>query len=189
MKKGNKQEDAINPTTDNKEEQENMMYTVMNRGLRPNSFARPELMINRMMRDMCMPPRPHHRPPMGFPVDVRKAENAYVLTAELPGVKLEDIAITIENDTLTIAADYGRITREEREGYLIRERRGGRIERSFTLEGIDQNAITATAADGILTITLPKEAPAEGKGPRRIAITGSAGAVSGGVPAIEAPAE
>ncbi len=151
-----------------------MMYTVMNRPFRP------EMVMNRMMRDMCMPP---HRRPMGFPVDVRKADDAYVLTAELPGVKLEDIAITVENDVLTIAADYGHVTREEREGYLIRERRGGRIERSFTLEGIDQNGITAASADGLLTITLPKEAPAEGKGPRRIAITGSA------VPAIEAPTE
>ena len=56
-----------------------------------------------------------------------------------------------------------------------------KVERSFRLEGIDQAAITADAADGILTVTLPKEAPAEGKGPRRIAI--------GSVPAIEAPEE
>ena len=155
-----------------------MMYTVMNRPIRP------ELMMNRMMRDFCgMPPHgPHRRPPIGFPVDVHKTDAAYILTAELPGVKLDDIAITVENDTMTIAADYGRLTREEREGYLIRERRAGRIERSFKLEGIDQNFITAAAADGILTITLPKEAPAEGKGPRRIAINGS-------IPAIEAPAE
>ena len=155
-----------------------MMYTVMNRPIRP------ELMMDRMMREFCgMPPYgPHRRPPMGFPVDVQKTDAAYILNAELPGVKLDDIAITVENDTLTIAADLNRVTREERDGYLVRERRGGHIERSFTLEGIEQNAITASAAEGILTITLPKEAPAEGKGPRRIAITGS-------VPAIEAPAE
>lgn len=153
-----------------------MMYTVMNR---------PEMMMNQMLRDFCgMPARPHRRPFMGFPVDVRKGEDAYVLTADLPGVKLEDIAITVENDTLTIAAELGCMTREERESYLIRERRGGRIERSFTLEGIDQNAITAACTDGVLTVTLPKEAPAEGKGPRRIAITGGTA-----VPAIEAPAE
>lgn len=153
-----------------------MMYTVMNRPVRP------EMMMNRMIRDLCgMPARPMRRP-MGFPVDVRKTDAAYILTAELPGVKLEDIAITVENDTLTIAAEINHVAREEREGYLVRERRGGHIERSFTLEGIDQNAISASAADGLLTITLPKEAPAEGKGPRRIAISGSA-------PAIEAPAE
>lgn len=152
-----------------------MMYTVMNR---------PELMMSRMLRNLSdMPPRgPHRRPLMGLPVDVQKTDAAYILTAELPGVKLADIAITVENDTLTIAADLNHITREERDGYLRRERRSGHIERSFTLEGIDQNAITAAAADGVLTITLPKEAPAEGKGPRRIAINGS-------MPAIEVPAE
>ena len=155
-----------------------MMYTMMNRPFRP------EMMMHRMMHAGCpMPPYgPHHRPPMGFPVDVRKAEDAYILTAELPGVKLDDIAITVENDVLTISADYGRISREERENYVIHERRGGRIERSFALEGIDQSAITAACADGLLTITLPKEVPAEGKGPRRIAITGTAN-----IPAIEAP--
>lgn len=166
-----------------------MMYTVMSRALRPIPYGRPEMVMDRMLRDLCgMPPHgSHQRPPMGFPVNVKKEEAAYVLTAELPGVKLEDIAITVENDMLTIAAELERVTREERDGYLIRERRGGHIARSFTLEGIDQNAITASAADGVLTVILPKEAPAEGKGPRRIVI---AGAEKGdAVPAIEAPAE
>lgn len=151
-----------------------MMYTVMNR---------PELMMNRMVRDFCgMPLRGPHCPPVGFPVDVQKTDSAYVLTAELPGVKLDDISITVENDTLSIVADRAQVKREEQEGYLIRERRSGRMERRFTLEGIDQSAISAESADGLLIITLPKEAPAEGKGPRRIAIHGS-------IPAIEAPAE
>ena len=150
--------------------------------------VRPELMMNTMMREMCMPPRPHgphgHRPPMGFPVDVKKTESAYILTAELPGVTLDDIAITVENDVLTINVQRPRISREEAESYIIREtgHRPHTVERSFRLEGIDQAAITANAANGILTVHLPKEAPAEGKGPRRIAIGGS-------VPAIEAPAE
>ena len=152
-----------------------MMYTMMNR---------PEMMMNRMIREFHdMPPRSRQlRLPVGFPVDVRKTESAYILTAELPGVKLDEISIVLENDMLTISADLAHVSREERGDYLIRERRGGHIERSFILEGLDQSAITADAADGLLTITLPKEAPAEGKGPRRIAINGT-------VPAIEAPAE
>lgn len=151
-----------------------MMYTMLNR---------PEMMLNHMLRDLCsVPTHGCRRPMLGFPVDVQKTDSAYILTADVPGVKLEDIAITVENDVLTIAADLKRVTREEREGYLVRERRGGHIERSFTLEGIDQNGITAACVDGVLTVTLPKEAPAEGKGPRRIAI-------SGAVPAIEAHAE
>lgn len=148
-----------------------MMYTLMNR---------PEMMMNRMIRNF------YHHQSMGFPVDVKKTGNACILTAELPGVKLEDIAITVEDDMLTIAAEMNRPACEEQESYIIHERCGGNlrplsVKRSFSLEGIDQNAITASCADGLLTITLPREAPAEGKGPRRIAITGSA-------PAIEAPA-
>ena len=156
-----------------------MMYYHIDRPVRP------EMMMNTMMRNLCMPPRPHHGPhrPMGFPVNVKKTDGAYILTAELPGVKLADIAITVENDVLTISAQPNRIPREEVRDYIIRETgpRPMKVERSFRLEGIDQAAITADAADGILTVTLPKEAPAEGKGPRRIAI--------GSVPAIEAPEE
>ena len=156
-----------------------MMYTV-------NRPFRPEMMMNRMMRDMCMPPRPYHGPqrPMGFPVDVKKADAAYILTAELPGVKLEEVEITVENDVLSISVT--RKLSEDKAEYILRERRWHApemVKRSFNLEGIDQSGITASAADGILTITLPKAAPAEGKALRRIAIAGSS------VPAIEAPAE
>lgn len=158
-----------------------MMYTMMNR---------PELLMNRMLRDFRpMPPQgPHHRPPMVFPVDMKKNADGYTLIAELPGVKLDDVTITVENDVLTIAVKVKRPSLAEGESYILRERRWGGcrsavLERRFSLEGIDQNAITANCADGLLTITLPKEAPAEGKGPRRIAIDG------GVVPAIEAPVE
>lgn len=146
--------------------------------------ARPEMMMDRMLRDFCgMPER--RRPMIGFPVDVKKAENAYILTAELPGVQLENIDLTLQEDVLTIAAELGNVAKEERESYLIRERRGGRIERSFVLEGVDQAGITASCRDGLLTVVLPMEAPAEEKQPRRIAITGAEPQVV----KLEAPAE
>ena len=157
-----------------------MMYCHVNRPVRP------EMMMNRMLQEMCMPPRPHHGPhrPMGFPVDVKKGENAYTLLADLPGVKLEQVSISVENDVLTIAVQRPCPAREEMNAYILRERCGrpAAAERAFRLEGIDQDAITAAMEDGVLTVTLPKEAPAEGKGPRRIAI-------NGGMPALEAPAE
>lgn len=156
-----------------------MMYTVM-----PYRPARPEMMMDRMLREFCgMPPRhgQHAHPRPGFRVDVKQNEAAYVIEAELPGVKLEEIEITVENDVLTIAADVNRVSREERQGYVHTERRSGHVERSFTLEGIRQEDITAACADGVLTVTLPKEAPEAGKEKRRIAITGAA-------PVLEAPA-
>ncbi len=164
-----------------KEELKNMMYY---------NYNRPEMVhrmnqLNRMMRTMCAQSRScGPRPPMGLPVDVKKTDDAYILTAALPGVKLDAITITVENDVLTIVAELPRIPREELASYIIHERVHcpHQVERSFRLEGVDQAAITADAADGILTVTLPREAPEEGKGPRRIAIGGR-------VPAVDAPAE
>ncbi len=152
-----------------------MMYTVM-----PRRPLRPELMMDRMFREFCGHPARPARP--GFRVDVRETEGAYLIEAELPGVKLADIDLTLENDVLTIAADRNTMSREEQDGYLHTERRTGHMERSFTLEGIDQAGITAACADGILTVTLPKEAPATGKEKRKIAICGAAPSV----PALEA---
>jgi len=116
------------------------------------------------------------RRPMGMRVDVRETEDAYILEAELPGVKLEDITLTTENDVLTIAADRGHVRREERAGYVMQERMSGRVERRFALEGIAQEGITAHSVDGILTVTLPKEKPEGTKSLRRIAIGTAASA-------------
>lgn len=154
-----------------------MMYTVM--PYRPRN-ARPELVMDRMLREFCgLQPRPQHRP--GFRVDVKQNDAAWVIEAELPGVKLEEIEITVENDVLTIAADVNRVNREERQGYVHTERRSGHVERRFSLEGVRQEDITASCADGVLTVTLPREAPEAGKEKRRITITGA-------TPTLEAPA-
>ena len=109
------------------------------------------------------------RRPQGMRVDVREDKEAYILEAELPGVKLEDITLTAEDDVLTIVAQR-KGSHPEREGMVMRERRFGRVERRFSLEGIDQNGITAACADGVLTVTLPKEKPEGAKALRHIPI-------------------
>ena len=135
--------------------------------------ARPEMMMDRMIREFCgMPER--RRPNLVFPVDVRQTGEAYLIEAELPGVKLADIDISVENDVLTIAADVNNVQHGDSEGYVHTERASGHMERSFTLEGIRQEGITATCVDGVLTIVLPKEIPAAEKGKRRIAVNGAA---------------
>lgn len=125
------------------------------------------------------------RRPMGMHVDVRETEEAYILEAELPGVKLEDITLTTENDVLTIAADLKRHTREERAGYVMHERRGGHVERRFSLEGVAQEGITAQSVDGVLTVTLPKEKPEGAKALRHIAITAPVTAAAPALPEAE----
>ena len=107
---------------------------------------------------------------VGFRVDIREKKDAYVLEAELPGVKESDIALTAENDLLTISADIG--TRKEDEQAFYSERRAGHISRSFHLEGIDEEKITASCENGVLYITLPKESSTqEERSQRRIPIT------------------
>lgn len=124
------------------------------------------------------------RRPMGMRVDVREKADAYILEAELPGVALEDITLTVENDVLTIAADVNRRNREEHEGCVISERRSGHVERRFQLEGVDQDAITANSVNGVLTVTLPKVKPEGAKVLRHIAI--SAAKPSPALPEAEA---
>ena len=87
--------------------------------------------------------------------------------------------VRIKDDVLTIAADVNIRNDEEREGYVMHERRSGHLERRFSLEGIRQEEITADSRNGVLTVVLPKVKPEGTKALRRIAI--------GGAP-VEAPA-
>ena len=150
-----------------------MMYTVKmnpaNRmAPRPFRLPMPAMFDDPFFRGM-MGAEPA-RCPHGMRVDVQENADAYILEAELPGVALEDITLTTENDVLTIAADVNRRTREERDGMVMHERRSGHVERRFSLEGIDQEGITASCLNGVLTVTLPKEKPEGEKALRRIAI-------------------
>lgn len=121
----------------------------------------------------------------GFRVDVKEQPDAYVLEAELPGVKQDDITLTAENGVLTIAADINSEKKDNREGYLYSERRTGHVERRFSLEGVREDDITAKCEHGILTVTLPKMQagflktgvllPQEGKDGMPQAIAGIAG--------------
>ena len=122
---------------------------------------------------------------MGMQVDVRETEDAYILEAELPGVALEDISLTTENDVLTIAADVNRRSREEHEGCVLSERRSGHVERRFHLEGVRQEDITAASVNGLLTVILPKEKPEGTKALRRIAIGAGATAEAPALPEAE----
>ena len=112
---------------------------------------------------------PADRPMPSFRVDVKENESGYELKADLPGVKQEDIDIAVNDDTLTISADFGTEEKGERQGYTWSERRTGRFSRSFGLEGIRQEDITAAYQDGVLTLSLPKAQKVE-PGVRHIAI-------------------
>lgn len=104
--------------------------------------------------------RPTGSPALLSPrVDVREAEGHYVIAAELPGVKKDDIAITLRNGVLTLDAESRQEQQEEKDGKIIRqERRYGKWSRSFELgTQIHEGDITAKFEDGVLTITAPRE--------------------------------
>lgn len=109
-----------------------------------------------------------------FRVDVREMEDAYELTAELPGMKQDQIEILAHEGVLTISANMNTERKTEQNGYVYAERRSGTFKRSFNLEGIREEAITARYEDGVLTLNLPKVKPEEEKPQaRRIAIEGA----------------
>ena len=88
--------------------------------------------------------------------DIRETENDYIVEAEIPGVKKEDIDLNISDDRLTITAKCEESSFDEKKNYICRERRIGQFSRSFLLQGIDNEKVNAEYRDGILKVVLPK---------------------------------
>ncbi len=100
----------------------------------------------------------------GIRADLKETDAAYVLEAEMPGFKKENIEVEWQDGRLTISAKQEEEKKEEKENYIKRERYYGEVSRRFRVEGIKENEITAEYKEGILKVTLPKAAPAiEGK--------------------------
>lgn len=110
--------------------------------------------------------------PNGLRVDVEDQGDKYLLAADLPGVNREDVRISVENGVLTIAAERKEEKKEDdkERNYIYHERRMSSMSRSFSLEGVNEEGITAAYADGVLRLTLPKKAPQVENGARRIEI-------------------
>jgi HSP20 family protein len=105
-------------------------------------------------------------------MDVLTKDGDLVIRAELPGVKLEDVDITLHNGVLTISGEHKADQEEERGGYHVRERRYGSFRRSMTLpEGVDESKIHARFEDGVLEVTV--ENAAIEQAPKHIEIEGS----------------
>ncbi|MEQ1772769.1 MAG: Hsp20/alpha crystallin family protein [Burkholderiales bacterium] len=100
-----------------------------------------------------------------FRVDIAESDKAYTVHADLPGVKKDDIQISIDGDQVSISAE----TKSEKqvkdgERVLRTERYAGKFYRAFTLgSAIDEAAANAKYADGVLELTLPKKAAAAAK--------------------------
>lgn len=111
--------------------------------------------------------------PMGdIRVDIEEEEKAYKVSAELPGVKKEDLSVEIDGNRVVISAEVRKEREEKEKGEkgrtIMRETYHGSAMRSFSLaHDIDEGQVTAKLEDGILHLTLPKR---EGARNRRVTI-------------------
>lgn len=104
-------------------------------------------------------------------LEMAEKDKEYRLTAELPGMKEEDVEISIADGMLTISGEKREEEERKDEGFLLSERRYGAFERRVAFPaGIDADAVSAEFKKGVLTITLPKDAKAAER-TRKIAIT------------------
>lgn len=92
-----------------------------------------------------------------FKTDIKETPEEYIVHAELPGVKKEDINIDYTNNYLTISARRNNEYEEKKENYIKRERSYGSISRGFYISNVDKNLIKAKFDNGVLNIELPKK--------------------------------
>src|SRR3712207_6196046 len=86
-------------------------------------------------------------------IDVVTEDGDLVIKAELPGVKQEDVDITLQDNVLTVSGQRKAEQEEERGGYYVRERRYGSFRRSLTVpEGTDESKISARLENGVLGV-------------------------------------
>ncbi len=110
------------------------------------------------------------------PADVVETENEIRCLLEVPGLKPEDINVTVENNVLTVSGEkkFEAVQGEEARGTYHQERRYGRFDRSFILpRNVDASRVAANYESGVLAIVLPKS---EESKPRRVEIRSGSGA-------------
>ena len=97
-------------------------------------------------------------------VNIQEQDDAYILSALVPGLNAEDLNIQVLEDVLRIEGEY----KADEQSYLVRELPSGSFTRTLRLPSvIDADHVEAKIADGVLTLTLPK---AESARPKKISI-------------------
>jgi HSP20 family protein len=103
-------------------------------------------------------------------VDVVEKEDAFEITADLPGLEQKNIELNLSGDVLTIRGERQEEKEEKRRNYYLSERQFGLFQRSFQIpESVDPDKIDASFKNGVLTIVMPKKPEAK-KAERQIAI-------------------
>jgi HSP20 family protein len=106
-------------------------------------------------------------------IDVVREDGKLVLSADIPGIKPEEVKIQVEDDVLTVSGQHEEREEHKEKDYIRRERRMGSFYRSMSLPpGVDAENIKATTRDGVLEVTIPLPKEAEKKA---VEITPTAG--------------
>ena len=120
-----------------------------------------------MMRGLVFKPfrMAEYEAPEIVKLDVSEDDKAYRVSAELAGVKREDIKVSIDGNQVSIAAEVKQEKEEKKGEQLIHsERYYGSVSRSFTLaQPVDEASAEAKYDNGVLTLTLPKKAASSAK--------------------------
>ena len=121
--------------------------------------------FDEVFKGFFRPVRTENQSPVQFRMDVKEDDKGYQVHAEIPGVKKEDIHVTIDGNQVSISAEVKQ-EKEVKEGekVLRSERYYGKVARSFALgSDIDENAAQAKYDNGVLELTLPKKVVAPTK--------------------------
>jgi HSP20 family protein len=130
------------------------------------NFASVQDEMNRVMEDVFGPRSPIERANGVWqpPFDIEEQTDRYLLHVELPGLRLEDIKITIENNKLSIRGEKTRTEEQKNATYHRLERVYGTFERTFTLtHAVKSDKVEATYRDGVLEIAVPKAEEAKAR--------------------------
>lgn len=101
---------------------------------------------------------------VAMPIDVEELDDNFVIKASVPGFTPEDITIEVEDNVLTIRAEHDDKDEQEQNGWHLRERYAGMLERRLRLgEDVDTENIEAELEHGVLTLTLSKVEQAKPK--------------------------
>lgn len=92
-----------------------------------------------------------------FKVDIKDEEDKYVIEAEVPGVKKEDIQVTIDDGRLNLSVKHESVSEEEGSKYIHRERRMSQMSRSILLKDVSEEGAQAKLEDGVLKLIFPKK--------------------------------
>jgi HSP20 family protein len=109
--------------------------------------------------------------PESIPIDVIERDNAFELRAALPGVRPEDVEVTVQGERVTIRAEARGAAESESENWIMREHRYGVMQRSITLPvAVSSDNAEARIENGVLSLRLPKT---QGVEARRINVASS----------------